>query len=70
MYYVVSKSSVDKYFDVTLYYNANHDSCLSLNSITNGFTTLNKAKKYAKSLKKKFKKSDPEREFDVVYKEE
>ena len=64
VYYVVSESQEE--FGVDLYYNEKHDSALSINSLSDPFTSLAKAKKYAKSLEKRNKKSNKKRTYRAI----
>ena len=64
VYYVVSESQEE--FGIDIYYNEKHDSALSISSLSNPFTSLAKAKKYAKSLEKINKKSNKKRTYRVI----
>lgn len=64
VYYVVSESQEE--FGVDIYYNEKHDSALSITNLSNPFTSLAKAKKYAKSLEKRDKKSNKKRTYRVI----
>ena len=64
VYYVVSESQEE--FGVDLYYNEKHDSALSITNLSDPFTSLANAKKYAKSLEKRDKKSNKKRTYRVI----